>query len=235
MGLSRVEVSVAYPMLSIGYAINAVAAWYLFGEALTLTRIAGIGIIIVGGLYRGAQLAQACDYRQFFCPFTAVKTGLGGIREIGPLTRRTRWQPIFCRSPAPRSTRKPSPASPRCCARAGSRRDRRSGAFEAELSHYCGGRPVRSFNSGTAALEVGLRLAGIGAGDEVITTPLSWVATANVILELGATPVFVDVDPVTRNIDLERIEPAITPKTKAILPVYLAGLRWISTACTQSR
>ncbi len=96
--------------------------------------------------------------------------------------------------------------------------------FEAELSRYCGGRPVRTFNSGTAALSIGLRLAGIGPGDEVITTPLSWVATSNVILELGAKPVFVDVDPATRNIDLESIESAVTKNTKAILPVYLAGL-----------
>ncbi len=96
--------------------------------------------------------------------------------------------------------------------------------FEDELSRFCGGRLVRTLNSGTAALEIGLRLAGVGAGDEVITTPLSWVATSNVVLELGARPVFVDVDPSTRNIDLERIEPAITAKTKAILPVYLAGL-----------
>jgi len=96
--------------------------------------------------------------------------------------------------------------------------------FEAQLSKLCGGRPVRSLNSGTAALEIGLRLAGVGPGDEVITTPLSWVATSNVVLELGARPVFVDVDPATRNIDLDRIEPAITKKTKAILPVYLAGL-----------
>ncbi|MDA8108634.1 MAG: DegT/DnrJ/EryC1/StrS aminotransferase family protein [Betaproteobacteria bacterium] len=97
-------------------------------------------------------------------------------------------------------------------------------AFEAALSHLCAGRPVRAFNSGTAALEVGLRLAGIGAGDEVITTPLSWVATANVILEVGARPVFVDVDPRTRNIDLEGVEAAITPATRALLPVDLAGL-----------
>ncbi len=96
--------------------------------------------------------------------------------------------------------------------------------FEAELSGACGGRPVRALNSGTAALEIGLRIAGIGPGDEVITTPLSWVATSNVVLQLGARPVFVDVDPVTRNIDLARVEPAITPKTRAILPVYLAGL-----------
>ncbi len=97
-------------------------------------------------------------------------------------------------------------------------------AFEAALSQYCGGRPVRVFNSGTATLEVALRLSGIGPGDEVITTPLTWVATANVILEVGAKPVLVDIDPATRNIDLELIEPAITPKTKAVIPVDLAGL-----------
>jgi dTDP-4-amino-4,6-dideoxygalactose transaminase len=97
-------------------------------------------------------------------------------------------------------------------------------AFEQALSQHCGGRPVRSFVSGTITLEVGLRLAGVGAGDEVITTPLSWVATANVALEVGARPVFVDVDPRTRNIDLALIESAITGKTKAIIPVDLAGL-----------
>ncbi|MGN6652343.1 DegT/DnrJ/EryC1/StrS family aminotransferase, partial [Trinickia sp.] len=97
-------------------------------------------------------------------------------------------------------------------------------AFEAQLSAFCGGRPVRTFNSGTATLEIGLRIAGVGMGDEVITTPASWVATANVILEVGATPVFVDIDPVTRNIDLNLLEKAITPRTKAIIPVYLAGL-----------
>ena len=96
--------------------------------------------------------------------------------------------------------------------------------FEAELAALCGGRPVRALNSGTAALELGLRLAGVGPGDEVITTPLSWVATANVVLTVGARPVFVDVDPVTRNIDLDRLEAAVTPRTRAIIPVYLAGL-----------
>ncbi|MDO8789766.1 MAG: DegT/DnrJ/EryC1/StrS aminotransferase family protein [Sulfuritalea sp.] len=97
-------------------------------------------------------------------------------------------------------------------------------AFEAALSEYCGDRPLRAFNSGTATLEVALRLAKVGAGDTVITTPLTWVATANVILEVGATPVFVDVDPATRNIDLDKLEAAITPKTKGIIPVDLAGL-----------
>lgn len=97
-------------------------------------------------------------------------------------------------------------------------------AFEAALSEYCGGRTVRAFNSGTATLEIALRLAGVGPGDEVITTPLTWVATANVILEVGARPVLVDIDPVTRNIDPGRIEAAITARTKALIPVDLAGL-----------
>jgi len=97
-------------------------------------------------------------------------------------------------------------------------------ALEAKLSEYCGGRPVRVFNSGTCTMEIALRIAGVGAGHEVITTPLSWVATSNVILEVGAKPVFVDIDPATRNIDLEKIERAITPATRAIIPVDLAGL-----------
>lgn len=96
--------------------------------------------------------------------------------------------------------------------------------FEAALSAYFGGRPVRTFNSGTASLEVALRVAGIGPGDEVITSPLSWVATANVILAVGATPVFVDIDPATRNLDLDLVERAITERTRAIMPVHLAGL-----------
>lgn len=96
--------------------------------------------------------------------------------------------------------------------------------LEAQLSEHCGGRPVRAFNSGTCTMEIALRLAGVGPGDEVITTPLSWVATSNVILEVGARPVFVDVDPVTRNLDLARVAAAVTPATKAIIPVDLAGL-----------
>ena len=95
--------------------------------------------------------------------------------------------------------------------------------FERVLSDHFGGRPVRTFNSGTCTMEIALRLAGVGEGDEVITTPISWVATANVIIETGATPVFADIDPVTRNIDLDKLEAAITPRTRAIMPVYLAG------------
>jgi dTDP-4-amino-4,6-dideoxygalactose transaminase len=97
-------------------------------------------------------------------------------------------------------------------------------AFEALLSEYFGGRPVRTFNSGTCTMEIALRIAGVGPGDEVITTPVSWVATANVIIAVGATPVFADIDPVTRNIDLDKLEAAITPATRAIIPVYLSGL-----------
>ncbi|HEX8786024.1 MAG TPA: DegT/DnrJ/EryC1/StrS aminotransferase family protein, partial [Telluria sp.] len=100
----------------------------------------------------------------------------------------------------------------------------KNAAFEALLSEYFGGRPVRTFNSGTCTMEIGLRIAGIGPGDEVITTPISWPATANVIIEVGATPVFADIDPVTRNIDLDKLEAAITPRTRAIIPVFLSGL-----------
>lgn len=97
-------------------------------------------------------------------------------------------------------------------------------AFEAALSTYFGGRPTRVANSGTATLELALALCDIGAGDEVITTPLTWAATGNSIARRGARPVFVDVDPRTRNIDLARAEDAITPTTRAIVPVDLAGL-----------
>jgi dTDP-4-amino-4,6-dideoxygalactose transaminase len=73
-------------------------------------------------------------------------------------------------------------------------------------------------------MKIALQVAGIGPGDEVITTPISWVATSNVILSVGATPVFVDIDPRTRNLDLNKVPAAITSKTRAIMPVYLAGL-----------
>src|SRR4051794_14396317 len=94
----------------------------------------------------------------------------------------------------------------------------RARALEAALSERYGGRPVRVATSATAALEFALRIAGVGPGDEVITTPLSWVATANVALAVGARPVFVDVDPSTRNIDLRLAEAAVTPRTRAIIP-----------------
>jgi dTDP-4-amino-4,6-dideoxygalactose transaminase len=96
--------------------------------------------------------------------------------------------------------------------------------FEAALSAYFSGRPVRTFNSGTCTMEIALRIAGVGPGDEVITTPNSWVATANVILEVGATPVFADIDPRSHNIDMDAVAAAITPRTRAIIPVHMCGL-----------
>ena len=92
--------------------------------------------------------------------------------------------------------------------------------FEKKLGHYLGGEAVMT-SSCTAALHIALILAGVGKGDEVITTPLSWVATANVILYCGAKPVFVDVDPRTGLMDIDKIK--VTKKTKAIIPVHLYG------------
>jgi dTDP-4-amino-4,6-dideoxygalactose transaminase len=96
--------------------------------------------------------------------------------------------------------------------------------FEARLSAYFNGRPVRALSSATGGMEIAMSLVGVGPGDEVITTPMSWVATANVIVRAGGSPVFVDADPRTRNIDLSGIEAAITPRTRALFPVDLAGL-----------
>ena len=97
-------------------------------------------------------------------------------------------------------------------------------AFEHDLSAYCGGRTVRTVASGTAALEIALRLADIGPGDKVLTTPLTWAATANVIVSVGAEPVFVDVDRETRLINLEAAARCGDTNIKALIPVDLAGL-----------
>jgi dTDP-4-amino-4,6-dideoxygalactose transaminase len=97
-------------------------------------------------------------------------------------------------------------------------------ALESELSRYLGGRPVRTQTSATAGMEMALRACGVGPGDEVITPALSFVATANVIVRVGARPVFVDVGLDSRNIDLDQVEAAITPRTRAIMPVHFAGL-----------
>jgi dTDP-4-amino-4,6-dideoxygalactose transaminase len=96
--------------------------------------------------------------------------------------------------------------------------------FEAALSSYLGGRPVRTQTSATASMEMALLAAGIGEGDEVITPAMSFVATANVIMRVRARPIFVDVDLDSRNINLDQVEAAITPRTRAILPVHFAGL-----------
>jgi dTDP-4-amino-4,6-dideoxygalactose transaminase len=97
-------------------------------------------------------------------------------------------------------------------------------AFEAEFAAYCGAAAGIGISSGTAALALALRALGIGPGDEVITVPNTYVATVFAITYVGALPVFVDVDPVTANIDPARVAAALTPATKAILPVHLFGL-----------
>jgi dTDP-4-amino-4,6-dideoxygalactose transaminase len=96
-------------------------------------------------------------------------------------------------------------------------------AFEEEFANYCRVRHAVGCNSGTSALHLALLAAGIGAGDEVITVPFTFVATAGAIRYTGARPVFVDIDQATFNMDPARIEAAITPKTKAIVPVHLFG------------
>lgn len=96
--------------------------------------------------------------------------------------------------------------------------------FEEELAHYMGRREAVGVNSGTDALLLAFLGLGLGAGDEVITTSNTFFATAEAIWLAGATPVFVDCDPRTRNIDVTRIEEAITSKTRAIVPVHLYGL-----------
>ena len=95
--------------------------------------------------------------------------------------------------------------------------------LEAKLAAYTGAKHCITVASGTEALLISLMALGIGAGDEVITTPFTFVATAEVIVLLGAKPVFVDIEPDTCNIDASLIEAAITPKTKAIIPVSLYG------------
>lgn len=96
-------------------------------------------------------------------------------------------------------------------------------ALEREIAGYCGTRHAISVASGTDALELSLRACHIGPGDEVVTTALSFFATAQTIASVGATPVFVDIDPVTYTIDVSRLAAAITPKTKAIIPAHLYG------------
>jgi dTDP-4-amino-4,6-dideoxygalactose transaminase len=96
-------------------------------------------------------------------------------------------------------------------------------SFEQEFANYLGVRECVSCNSGTDALFLALRALNIGSTDEVITTPFSFFATAEVITRVGAKPVFVDIDPDTFNFDLAQIEQAITPQTKAIMPVHLFG------------
>ena len=96
-------------------------------------------------------------------------------------------------------------------------------AFEREFAAYCGTADAIGVNSGTSALHLALLAAGIGPGDEVITVPFTFVATAAAIVYAGATPVFVDIDPETFTMAPAAIEQAITSRTKAIMPVHLYG------------
>lgn len=96
-------------------------------------------------------------------------------------------------------------------------------AFEKETAAYLGVKHAIGVANGTDALHLAVNALGIGTGDEVITTPFTFIATAEAICYHGAKPVFVDIDPKTFNIDLNKIEQAITPRTKAVIPVHLFG------------
>jgi len=95
--------------------------------------------------------------------------------------------------------------------------------FESRFKEYLGVRHAVAVTSCTGALHISLLALGIGAGDEVITTPMTFIATANSIIEAGAKPVFVDVEPATANLDAANVEAAITERTRAIMPVHLYG------------
>jgi dTDP-4-amino-4,6-dideoxygalactose transaminase len=96
-------------------------------------------------------------------------------------------------------------------------------AFEGEFAEYCGAKHGIGVNSGTSALHMALLAAGVGPGDEVVTTPFTFVATVAAILYSGARPVLADIDPVSLTLDPERFEAAITERTRAVIPVHIHG------------
>src|SRR5687767_9507067 len=95
--------------------------------------------------------------------------------------------------------------------------------LEQALAGYVGVKQCLTVSSGTDSLEIALRALGVGRDDEVITTPFTWISSAEVIGLVGARPVFVDIEPASYNIDIDRLEGAITPRTRALLPVSLFG------------
>src|SRR5437588_8612290 len=99
----------------------------------------------------------------------------------------------------------------------------RAAELERRMAEYLEAKHVLALASGTAALHMALVALGLGPGDEVITTPITWPATANVIVHTGATPVFADVRESDLNIDPDEVARLVSPRTKAILPVHLAG------------
>jgi dTDP-4-amino-4,6-dideoxygalactose transaminase len=99
----------------------------------------------------------------------------------------------------------------------------KAGELERRFAEYVGARHALAVTSGTAAMHLSLLALGVGSGDEVITTPVTWPATANVIVHTGATPVFADVRASDLNIDPEHVATLVGPRTKAVLPVHLAG------------
>src|SRR5215475_6865585 len=101
---------------------------------------------------------------------------------------------------------------------------RATSEFEAKFTAYCGVDHCVSLNSGTSALHLALRCLDVGPGDEVVTVSMSFIATAWAISYVGATPVFVDIDPDRRTLNPDKLETAITSRTKAIIPVHLYGM-----------
>src|SRR5262249_23311723 len=95
--------------------------------------------------------------------------------------------------------------------------------FERDFARYLGLRHRVRVNHGTSARHLALRACGVGPGDEVITTPHTWISTTWAVSYVGATPVYVDIDPVTYTLDPALVERAVTPRTRAILPVHLYG------------
>lgn len=186
------------------------ATLYVLG--LTMLVFALTMIIPLGVAYIGSE-GQKCLSRRL--------SSISGIRRVGllagsPLSLRTSrpvWQCLGLPSmerAAGASRLAAAYLLPSC-------------GLENHLQEYTGAKHCITVASGTEALLISLMALGIQPGDEVITTPLTFVATAETIVLLGAKPVFVDIEPDTANINVDLIEAKVTPKTKAIMPVSLYG------------